>query len=659
MPDVAEMLYQGKLQNGWMDYGWSPRQLGEGPASVDLSEFGGWILGKPGTTAKYGGVRFKIANAKEGTFLLRLEGGGKFERIVLGPSHRGETRGGFTEYFVPLAKLNPQGRPFEQVVFQGNVKGRLERVRIDEVAFTVVGGAAGPVAGEVEVQLAVDCKAPAIPISPYIYGVAFDFQRHSDDSAAAIGATVRRWGGNNSSRFNWKLGNAWNAGADWYFMNLKYIDEPGWTWRTFLEQQKGWNLKTALSLPMVGWVAKDTTSVGFPAKEISGQQEVDPHHKRAGNGKTASGQNLPSGPPTRTSVEAPPSFIAEWVKELQAAPGGDSMLFYFLDNEPALWSKTHRDVHPEPLTYDELWKRTVDYGTAVKKAYPQARLAGFAEWGWENYLDSAADTKGRMERLLKSDRRAHGGVPLVEWYLQQNCAHQKKTGQRLVDILDLHFYSEARGVGHADQGGIDRETNAVRLRATRGLWDPSYKEESWINDTIMLLPRMKKWIADHCPGMDISIGEYSFGAEGHPSGALAQAEALGRFAQHGVYAAFVWKYPPRDSAAAQAFRAYRNYDGQGARFGDAYLASKATGPASLFASRSADGRKLVLVALNLDPDKAAVAPLSLDGCGKVKSTRAFQTTFGPRGLEPLPVASLGAVPLRPYSITVLELEVEP
>jgi hypothetical protein len=333
-------------------------------------------------------------------------------------------------------------------------------------------------------------------------------------------------------------------------------------------------------------------------------------------------------------------------------------MMYFLDNEPALWHTTHRDVHPEPLTYDELWKRTVDYASAVKKQNPKARIAGPAEWGWPAYFDSPADTEtGRLNRFVKSDKRNHGNQPLVEWYLDQNTAYQKKTGTRLVDVLDLHFYPQAQGIGHSDQGSTDRATNALRLRTTRALWDPTYKDESWINEPIMLLPRMKKWIADHSPGMDIAIGEYSFGAQSHPSGALAQAEALGRFAQYGVYAAFVWMYPPKGSAAAQAFAAYRNYDGKGARFGDFSLPTTSTGPASVFASRSADGKKLVLVALNLDPDKSALAPLELKGCGTVKSQRAFQTTFGPKGLEPLPGSDFKTLPMRPYSISVIELEV--
>ena len=53
---------------------------------------------------------------------------------------------------------------------------------------------------------------------------------------------------------------------------------------------------------------------------------------------------------------------------------------YILDNEPTLWSATHRDVHPEPTGYDELLERTIAYASAVRRADPNAKIAGPAEW---------------------------------------------------------------------------------------------------------------------------------------------------------------------------------------------------------------------------------------------------------------------------------------
>jgi hypothetical protein len=170
---------------------------------------------------------------------------------------------------------------------------------------------------------------------------------------------------------------------------------------------------------------------------------------------------------------------------------------------------------------------------------------------------------------------------------------------------------------------------------------------------------MREWINEYYPGRAISIGEYNFGADLHPSGGLAQAEALGRFGQEGVQYAFVWYYPPNGSAAAQAFRAFRNYDGKGARFLEQSVPTHGTATVSLFASRDNANGKMVVLALNTDPARAATGAISLDGCAAVASQRVFQTTFSPRGLEPVMNAKVDKVLLPPYSITVFELELAP
>jgi hypothetical protein len=351
--------------------------------------------------------------------------------------------------------------------------------------------------------------------------------------------------------------------------------------------------------------------------------------------------------------------VAKWVETIRAKDQetgrGRAVHLYFLDNEPNLWSVTHRDVHPKPLTYDELWEKTLAYARAIRKADPDAVIAGPSEWGWTGYFYSAADSStGRT--LLRPDRRMHGDLPLAAWWLKKAAEHEKKTGERLIDVFDLHYYPQAKEVGIGSLGKTDAATSALRIRAVRSLWDPSYKDESWINDTVRLLPRMREWINEYYPGRGISIGEYNFGADLHPSGGLAQAEALGRFGQEGVQYAFVWYYPPKGSAAAQAFKAFRNYDGKGARFLDQSVPTRGAPGVSLFASRDPANGKLVLIALNTDPGKGATGAIALDGCPAVASQRVFQTTFSSRGLEPVKNARVDQVVLPPYSITVFELQ---
>jgi len=196
------------------------------------------------------------------------------------------------------------------------------------------------------------------------------------------------------------------------------------------------------------------------------------------------------------------------------------------------------------------------------------------------------------------------------------------------------------------------------------LWDPTYKDESWIAEPIELLPRLHRWIDQHYPGRGIQIGEYNFGAEGHMSGGLAQAEALGRFAEGGVKAAFYWTYPPENSPAFWAFRAYRNFDGHGGHFLEQTVAVRGgEGQTSLFFSRNAARTRAVGILLNHDPALALDATIDLGTCGALQAHNTLTFTGAPSGFAPGPRAAEEADGIRqsvaPYSITVIELELKP
>ncbi|GHH01076.1 GH44 family glycoside hydrolase EpsB [Comamonas sp. JC664] len=665
------MLYDGGLASGWTDIGWAQRQLPKGaPARMRMFNYGGWILYRPKLEGTFGALSFRLSAPEAfGEFLeVRLDapGAASFPRIPVTPELEVRRDGEWAEIIIPMELLNPRGQPFDRVVMRASKSVGREWVLFDKVALAALppelaaalaagGGRQGQGSGR-EAPMTIDCTAPGHRISPLIYGIAFDgLTEKKDKHQYEVGATSRRWGGNPTSRYNWKLGGTWNTANDWFFQNV----DIGVSYDDFLESNRKHGMSSALTVPMLGWVAKDAKSVGFPVIRFGPQQQED---NGSGNGLARDGTPLKPGAPTLTSTEASPEFIAEWIQAIRKKDqerGQRSVQMYILDNEPMLWNSTHRDVHPEPLTYDGLLERTIAYGTAVRKADPEGLIAGPAEWGWTNYLWSAADfAPGKMPH---SDRRAHGNVPLLPWYLRQLREHEKKTGVKLLDIVDLHFYPQSN-VGVGLEGNTDPATNARRIRSTRGLWDPTYKDESWIGEPIRLIPRMKEWIADNAPGLRISIGEYNFGAFRHMSGGLAQAEALGRFAQENIYSAYFWQYPTEGSPVFWAFRAFRNFDGKGGRFQDMWVPAKAAEGTSVFASRDEAGGKLVAVVLNFDPDQAAQAQIELKGCGTLDSVRVLGYSGAPGGFtEQTPGAkAAGSLTQRlpPYSMTVLDLTVK-
>jgi hypothetical protein len=272
------------------------------------------------------------------------------------------------------------------------------------------------------------------------------------------------------------------------------------------------------------------------------------------------------------------------------------------------------------------------------------------------YLYSGRDRAAGKQ--ARPDRLAHGDIPLIPYYLTQILAHEKSTNQRLLDVLDVHFYPTPEGLYGAN-ARTDPEAAALRLRSTRALWDPTYVDESWINEPIKLIPRLKEWVAKYHPGLSVSLGEWSFGADQHISGGLATAEALGRFGQHGLDSAYYWGGPNLGTATFWAFRAFRNFDGKGGRFQDISLATSEHSQVSLFASRDPASSRLVAVLVNRDPSAAAAARLALDGCAQVVSHRVFRFVAGSNGLgleppEPLEGKRI-SVTLPPYSLTVVDV----
>jgi hypothetical protein len=276
-----------------------------------------------------------------------------------------------------------------------------------------------------------------------------------------------------------------------------------------------------------------------------------------------------------------------------AASGG--MTYYSLDNEPALWSFDHWDVHPDGATYDEVWGKMEEYGALIRSKDPNAIITGGEEWGWWGYFQSGAD----VENGNNADRDAHGGLEWYDWMLDQAKAYDDANGVRILDVLTAHFYPQ-NGEFSND---VSTTMQGFRNRSTRALWDTSYVDESWIGDTyhegkVQLIPRLKSWVADHYPGTMIGITEYNWGAENHINGATAQADVLGILGRESVDIATRWVVPPTGSHVYNAFRMYRNYDGAHSKFGDTSISAGGPNPdnVAVFAAiRSSDDALTLMI----------------------------------------------------------------
>lgn len=456
-----------------------------------------------------------------------------------------------------------------------------------------------PVAGP---ALHVDAATVQRPISPYIYGM-----NYADEALAAeLQLPVHRWGGNGTTRYNWQLDTASHT-SDWYFENIpKPNDQPdalpvGSAADKFIQQNLRTNSATIMTMPMIGWTPKSREyACGFSVSKYGAQQSTDPWRPDCGNGIRPDGSYITGNDPTDTSLAIDPSFVQAWMSHLidqfgTAANGG--VQFYNLDNEPMLWNSTHRDVHPTPVSYDELRDRTYAYAAAIKATDPTAKTLGPVLWGWTAYFFSALDAAGPGSWWNNpQDRLAHGDVPFIEWYLQQMQRYEQNHGVRILDYMDLHYYPQASGVALQPAGGAANQ--AKRLRTTRSLWDPTYVDESWIAEPARLLPRMRDWVDTYYPGTKLAMTEYNWGALNHINGALAQADVLGIFGREGLDLATLWDPPTSSDPGAYAFRMYRNYDGNGSTFGDQSVMASSVDQEKLSiyaALRSSDGALTIMV----------------------------------------------------------------
>ena len=180
------------------------------------------------------------------------------------------------------------------------------------------------------------------------------------------------------------------------------------------------------------------------------------------------------------------------------------------------------------------------------------------------------------------------GADYLPWLLDQLHQHQVATGQRLLDVFTVHYYPQGGEYGSDTSTAMQLRRN----RSTRSLWDPNYVDETWINDKVRLVPRLKDWVDTLLRALAIGVTEYSWGADDHINGATTQADVLGIFGREGLDLATRWVTPAATSPTFKAFQMYRNYDGNRSTFGD--VSVSATGPnpdqTSVFAV-AADGRR--------------------------------------------------------------------
>ncbi|HET9869675.1 MAG TPA: glycoside hydrolase family 44 protein [bacterium] len=454
---------------------------------------------------------------------------------------------------------------------------------------------AGP-AGAGDVHFLILPSQTIGPISPYIYGL-------NDQDPAGLNVTLRRLGGNRLTGYNW-TNNASNAGSDWHQTSDDWLcadhagdgdsGKPGALAFHFVEQDQAEGLASLLTLPMAGYVAADKDG-----EVTQAQTAPSPRWARELPRKGAP-FTLDPDPASKTVYD---DEFVNFLKSRFGPAGQGGPVFYDLDNEPALWPSTHPRLHPAKPTYREMVERTQALASAVLDVDPSAVLFGGVMYGWQEMrtLQDAPDSAPFDQ--------TYGTY--TDYYLAQMREAEKRTGRRLVQVLDLHWYPEAQGAGkRITQGDTSPDSVEARLQAPRSLWDPGYVEKSWITRDstqgapIALIPWLQAKIDRWYPGTKLAFSEYDYGAGDHVSGGLAQADVLGIFGKYGVFEASYWGDLKAYNRAA--FDLYRDYDGHDSTFGGEAVSAGTENvvETSVYAAVDpASPGRLWIVALNKDPQR--------------------------------------------------------
>ncbi len=674
-------IYRGGLADGWQDWSWASHELkssqvtfGGGPSlKMDPSAFNGVYLHGGGVdTSGVRELRFQINGGRTGGQKLVVcvaDAAAKMGvKVPVASFVSGGTipAGRWAAATVPLSKLGADNTTITGVVFQDASGGDQANLYLADIT---LGGKAVHTA--VPYTIAVDTLLDRRTISPLIYGMA----GAGEDYLRDLRLGSNRWGGNPNSRYNWERGNCWNAARDWEFRNTNFqatdssARKPSGAADDFVAADRGAGAATILTIPTIGWVAKDdnpeSRSVSVPA---SGGPPISPDSDAiSGYDPTENRQrtSVRSFPRKGRPFQDPPDmadgavYQDEWVHHLvtkfgMAREGG--IRFYAMDNEPDLWHSTHTDVHPVAIGYDDLLANFLEYATAVKAVDPTCEVTGPVSWGWSGYVHSPRDCSIR-DFSGRPDRRAHRDMELIPWFLDQVHKHDQHTGRRTLDVLDIHYYPQGQNVYG---GGTDAETNALRIRSTRGLYDPNYVDESWIKEPVMLVPRMKQWIRQYYPGTKLGITEWNWGAEGSLNGGIAAAEVLGIFGREGVDLANYWRMPPKGSPAYFAFKMYRNADDNGTGLGDTEVRAVSSVPNEVSCFGSVDSRsgKPIVMVINKQPARDAAVTVTVEHGAPLSTVSAWR--YGGRATgaiarlrdQPAP-AGVVKMTFPAYSITLL------
>ncbi|MEO6003100.1 MAG: glycoside hydrolase family 44 protein [Opitutus sp.] len=411
-----------------------------------------------------------------------------------------------------------------------------------------------------DIHVVINSTQERRAVSPYLYGrngglshdplqplTAAEWQFLRDSGVRML----REHGGNNGTKYNWQK--KLSSHPDWY--NNVYAND--WD---FAQSSLGQNLpgvQVMWCFQLLGKVA-DNTQHNFDDWSYNRSQWwAGTAQNLAGGGvpSASGGKALKEGDTSLyladTSAVTSTAILDHWTNTAGLNLDRSRFQYWNMDNEPEIWNGTHDDVMPTQLSAEAFMQRYFDYAKQARSRYPQIKLAGplpANEWQWFNWgtgLITASDGKK---------------YPWLEFFIKRVSEEQTRTGIRLLDVLDLHYYpgpSDPATVVQLhrtffDTTYVNPDANAVH--SINGSWDASITQE-------YIFGRCQQWLdkylgANH--GVTLGLTETAIQLTNAPVASVWYASMLGEFMKHGVEVFAPWSWQPGMWEVLHLYSRYNN-----------------------------------------------------------------------------------------------------
>jgi len=389
-----------------------------------------------------------------------------------------------------------------------------------------------------QIQITVNPAREIKEISPYIYG-----RNNSLSDNPSSPTTAKSWqlykdagvkffresGGNNSTKYNWRK--KLTSHPDWY--NNVYAHD--WDYAAQSLQTNMPNAKGMWAFQLLGYAAK-TNAYNFDDWGYNHSQWTSDVNKNwCGGGGPDKGDGDPNLYLEPWPADSTVAILTQWFDKLGL--NKDQFQYWNMDNEPECWTSTHDDIMPKAIPAEDYIQRYVAVATKVRDMFPDIKIVGPVftnEWFWYNWQN------GLVPDLQNPSKK----YTWLEYFIKRIAEEQQRTGIRLLDVLDFHFYPDVNRDITLNLYRVFYDTaydfpGANGCKVLTGGWDNSITKE-------YIFKRSTDWLNQYMgAGNGVTMGMSEMGSlySQDPNViAVGYASLLGTFAENNVEIFTPWDW---------------------------------------------------------------------------------------------------------------------